>query len=172
MFSQLIPAVISRIPLDAFGATQPHLYWRIFCLENFIYTNGGDDSYSATEIQFRQDMGGPNVAVGGTPTANTTYPGYPITQAFDGNNSSLWSGDNFYTASRTGWVSYQFTSPVVINEIMWRSRQDGYANQSVREGRLEYSDNGAAWRPAWSFSNTNPYGLGESRVFTNPRLVS
>jgi hypothetical protein len=168
MFNQLISAMVARAPIDSLGANQPHLYWRIFCIENFDTTNSSGDSYSAIKIEFRGTSGGPNMAVGGTPIASSTFPGYPITNAFDDNDNTLWSGDNFYNPSVTGWVSYQFTSPVVINEILWKARNDSYSTQSVKLGRLEYSDNGLAWRKAWEFESTTPYARGEARIFTKP----
>lgn len=168
MFNQLISAMVARAPIDALGANQPHLHWRIFCITNFDNSNSSGDSYSAIEIEFREVSGGSNVAVGGTPTANTTFPGYPITLAFDNNNNTLWSGDNNYIQSVTGWVAYQFTQPVVINEILWKARNDSFSTQSVRSGRLEYSDNGTVWRKAWEFENNTPYARGEVRIFTKP----
>lgn len=168
MFNQITPAIVSRAPINVLGAALPHLYWRIFCIDNFITSNGSDDSYAATRIEFRTERGGDNVAVGGTPQASSTYPGYPIDRAFDGDDGSLWSGDNFYNPSQTGWVSYQFTTPVVINEILWRARNDGFHTQSVRSGRLEFSDNGLAWKPAWSFLNADQYGSGGIHIFTKP----
>jgi hypothetical protein len=85
--------------------------WRIL-----IYTSlSGHDSLSVTDIQFRGSIGGPNLATGGTPIADSSNGtnGGTLAGAFDGNSATYWQSSVY----NNGWLGYTFPSAVTINQV-------------------------------------------------------
>ena len=103
------------------------------------------DWLTATEIEFRGALGGPNLAVGGTAIASAVNPGDgAAAYAFDGNLSTRWGSGN---TSKPGWIGYQFPSPVSVQEVMIRPSGTG-------AGPVDFDVqywNGTEWVTAWAF---------------------
>lgn len=120
---------------------------------------------SAAAIEFRTAYGGPNVAVGGTPAASNQGQA-AVANAFDGNPSTSWitADANF----GTHWVSYDFGTPVEINEVVWSKRPDSFGvNEAPTYGDVQYSSNNVLWTTHWSFVNWTPWATGaETRVYS------
>lgn len=122
-----------------------HLYWRL----HIPYAEGQNFAYSIAQCEMRATSGGANQCVGGTATAKTgTNPAF----AFNGNSADFWE-DAYGTslATRGSWLRYQFTTPVIVTEILLGSRT-GAGNQLPRFMNIQFSDDGNNWTTAWSQS--------------------
>lgn len=150
---------------QGFGrAIAPHLYWRI---HGTLASNGPVDAtngLSCSELQLRGISGGPSLATGGTPLSSGDYPGYPSSNAFDGNTATFWSSN----PGEPQWLGYQFASLVSIVEFTWRDRGDGYPSwQDPTAMTLDYSDDGTTWIALAPFTiSYTVWGTGVTETFT------
>jgi hypothetical protein len=139
-----------------------HRYWRIQ-----VDAIPGD-VVSVSELQMRSVAGGADLTVAGGPaTASSVYDNDPATsgplRAVDNNNATFAA-----LAGPTGWFQYDFgTTPRDIVEITWRSRSDGFGEQSPTAGRVLFSDDGVTWTEYWRFKWAL-FGTGTTRTATRP----
>jgi hypothetical protein len=130
-------------------------FWRVRCFDSF------SNAFCAVELAFRSQVGGANVAVGGTPISSNEEFGAD-TNAFDSNAGSFWG-----TSSVAGrWIGYEFPAAVKIKEIAWTARTSGEATQTPRHWTVDASDDGIAWRDIWS-GDFNDFASGETKVRAN-----
>lgn len=105
---------------------------------------GAGSGQSHAEVNFRSTVGGSNISrAGGTATASSTYPGYPASNAVDGNNSSFWSSNG---QQDTAWWQFDFGSTQTVREVSITKR--GSSDQAFRRGMILYSNDGSIWYPA------------------------
>lgn len=127
-----------------------HRYWRVY-----ISATRGGGWPALSQVIFRTVAAGAQAAVGGTPLESGHYADWTAARAFDADNASSWSAGDYSPA----WIGYDFgaSNPVDIVEVALRSRGDGgdWGADSPSEGRIEYSDNGSSWTPAFTFTVTN-----------------
>lgn len=112
----------------------PHRYWRMF------FPTAANTGANAVEM--RETIGGPNVAVGGTPSASSQYnSSFSAAAAFDGNASTFWNN-----AGNAGnnWLAYDFGAgnAKAISEIVYQYNDAGHAPPAVQ---IQFSDDGATW---------------------------
>lgn len=81
-----------------------------------------------------------NVAVGGTPTAATTFPGQPPSNAFDGNTSTYWEG---LPVGMPTWLEYSLPSSMIVREYQIWSDVPGFG-VNPKDWTFE-GFNGATW---------------------------
>lgn len=113
-------------------------YWR------FKAYLGDGWGQSHAEVNFRETVGGSNISrAGGTATASSTYPGYPASNAVDGDNSSFWSSNG---EQDSAWWQFDFGSTQTVREVSITKRSS--STQAFREGAVFYSSDGATWFPA------------------------
>lgn len=127
-----------------------HVYWRILITD-------ASGSYSKTAEIRMYDSSGTSLCSGGTITASSNYPGYPPSNAFDGNTTTFWHTNNIPTSGSPEWIEYQFASAVdvAVFELM------RYTNDTGPTGlKLQYSDNNSTWTDATA-ALTTTYGTGE-----------
>lgn len=133
-----------------------HLYWRIN-----ILTNNGDGNVGLAGLEFRDTVGGSNVATGGTALCSNDWGGmFPAANAFDGNASTIWVTD----AGPPQWIGYHFASAVDIAQIAVQARPT-YMGNSPKDFDLQFSDDGAVWIQQSAFTGQTSWGSNETRTF-------
>jgi len=134
-----------------------HEYWRIN-----VTANDGDVNFLAiAEMEMRATIGGADQAVGGTATASASDGSSPPGNAFDNNSTTRWSTP---VGTLTGWLRYQFTSPVDVVEYTIQAHPTTPA-RSPRDFTLESSDDGIVWSPEDLRSGETGWTNGEIRVY-------
>lgn len=122
-----------------------HRYWRLVFYNRQV---AGNYRMALAETSWRSAIGGPNVATGGTITANTAEGGFPASNLLDANAATLYS----VVSSVAGVWIYDFGGPVEIVEVAVTlggaaSTYPGsvYAPEAIR---IDYSDDFSVWVPA------------------------
>lgn len=115
-----------------------HLYWRIN-----VTANAGDASLlSIAEMEMRATVNGADQCVGGTASASSSFSAdYLPSRIFDNDALTFWfSGSGI----KTGWVKYQFPSPVDIVQYTIQAYHSNAA-RSPSAWTFEYSDDNINW---------------------------
>lgn len=148
-----------------------HRYWRLhFSRDN----NGGENAYSAAEVEMRATPAGADQCSGGTASAHSVFGSNPgandAAKAFDNNTATLWSASG---SSTNGWLQYDFGSgnAVAVAEIMLQARNDASFTQTGRWGCVEFSDDGSEWSTAWEYAMASTYSAGLAQTSTDPAYV-
>ena len=142
---------------------QPHKYWRVF-----VWSNNGSSAVAIGEMEMRATPGGADQCVGGTASASSELSGsFVASYAFNDNG-----GTSFWVAATgTGeWLAYQFTSPVVVQEITLTSRSDGYTTDAPKAFCVQWSDDGVKWQFGWGPIHSSGWTAGATRTFTTPDI--
>lgn len=114
------------------------------------------------EIELRATASGADITGTGSAYSSSNFSGSFLPgNAVDNNNSSMW-----HSASESSpkW-RYLFTSPVSINEISIKARNDTENGVAPRKFDVQYYD-GSTWQTWWSESGHGAWTTGEVRVFT------
>lgn len=137
-----------------------HLHWRI----NITANNGGSGYLTIAEIEMRGSVGGSDLCTGGTATASVNSGAASV--LFDNSPSSFWDTGG---SSQTGWVAYQFPSPVDIVEYTIRAQDNAsYLDESPKDWKMQYSDDGSSWYDSFSsVTNQTGWAASEIRTFLN-----
>ncbi len=143
------------------GDAGGHQHWRVLL-------SGADVSGAyqlCSDLQMRAVSGGADQCDGGTASASNTQSGYPVTNAFDANNATLWSSGT--SGTTTEWVAYQFLAPVDVQEVSYMSNTLA-SNRGPTEMKLQYSDD-----PSWTspitvktWSGITGWLAGVAKTFT------
>lgn len=126
-----------------------HRYWRIYCETNIPAQN-----VSIAELALASSIGGSNLCGSGTPAASSfdvRAPGFPASNAFDGNPSTFWSSQD--TLPLPQWLSYDFGSGIAFDivEAVMTGRNDAFPQYGPDHFNLEWSDDNSTWHPAATF---------------------
>lgn len=143
-------------------STTTHSYWRV------VTTQGqGGGNWTLDEVKFRAVEGGPNLAVGGTPLSSGDFAGRPASNAFDGDDTTIWSSSGTTTGM---YIGYQFPAPVAINEVFLRTHGNpAFLNQSTVSCRVDSSDDGVTWNTEWTHTAmANITTIFEERLLKRP----
>lgn len=133
-------------------------FWR-------IYTTVSNSTVSQIigEIQFRAAVGGPNVAVGGTATADASSGGSGPSLAFDGDTGTSWVHGATVVPN---WIKYEFDSPVEIKQIALQASTGTSAfNRMPRDFEVQFSGDNLTWTTVLSVVGQTGWTSGELRVF-------
>jgi hypothetical protein len=140
----------------ALTITNEHRYWRLFCLNN----NGDADFISVGEWEaYEIPYAGVNVLTGGTITASSEFSGsFPAANAVNDLYHDA-TGTRWASASTGGtneWLRYDLGSGVEkeIRSIGILSAGNAEFDQSVKDFRVEFSDDGTTFATYWSDSLT------------------
>lgn len=153
-----------------------HRYWRLVCKRS-----QGGNLVGLGELQMRESLGGVNVAVGGTASASSSYPGgYTAAKAFDGlttdtGSGNAWATNGGFSGGVPGmghhWLQYDFGSGnnKDIQEIVLFCPGTGGLDPSnmVVAFDLQWSDDGAVWttqRSIWIDYITSPWTASSSKT--------
>lgn len=150
----------SMIPPVA--ALTTFLYWR-------LYTTSTSTGYwSIAELEMRSSVGGANILSGGTLSASSTdsaNSGFPLSAAIDGNVNSFWLAVGNIPPH---WIRYQFASPVDVQQIAIRTRNDFWWNETANNLSIQASNNGTDWTTIWTETGITGWAQGTTKVFTKP----
>lgn len=135
-------------PSDS-DAAITHRFWRIFIIDG----NSGS-ALNLAEVQFRSIVGVAEQPSGGAVLSGGSLGGSPASQAFDGNDGTVWGASPVVN----NYIGYDFLTPKKVTEVL--IRRGTTAGEAPRNFRLEWSDNGSSWNIAGVISNkvdwTNP----------------
>lgn len=126
-------------------------YWRV----HFFSAQTNSLFLSIAKIEMADSFGGSNLCVGGTPTSSTNS-----TAALGAFNGTGWNTTGNYIQ---GYISYQFTKSVSINEIKITS------NNTVATpayATLQYSLNGTTWYTYDLIDLGTSWSVGQTKTFT------
>lgn len=145
------------------GAQAPKSRWRI------LITATGESPHIPVvgEVEMRASPGGANLAVGGTASASSVYPGGSASWAFNGNGGvTAWAAAN---TSLPQWLAYQFSAPVSINQLAITAQNDARwaYQQSPRTFTVQSSVDGSTWINEWVV-DAGAFTAGQTKVFTRP----
>jgi hypothetical protein len=129
-----------------------------------VTANNGSSRIAIGELEFRADIGTSDQANGGTASADASFLGNVPANAFANDaGTSFWVG-----GGSTGWLAYQFPSPVAVQQIQITHRADGFTTDAPKDFVIEYSDDGSSWVGVWSVTNQTGWSASEVRAFTDP----
>ncbi|UTC28368.1 putative tail protein [Brevundimonas phage vB_BpoS-Gurke] len=135
-----------------------HRDWRLF------FRTADTPALEIAEFVLRAGAGLPQLAVGGTPSANANAgAAFDADKAFDGDPATFW---------RTGadgadqsWLRYTFAEPQEVNAV---SLTFGAVRQLPITWAMQFSDDGGlTWITAWSETRAFGWNAGET-VDTEP----
>ncbi len=114
-----------------------HRYWRM----NITATVSGHSGVN--EFEWRSTAGGVDRTGSGTAATNSTFSGFPASDAFDNNNSTSWATSG---SALPHWISYDFGAGNAwdIVEISILPRP-GSLDQGPTTFQWQYSDDNSAW---------------------------
>jgi hypothetical protein len=135
-------------------------YWRI----NITTIQDTAEYSGISKIQMRGTVGGTDLCVGGTASANSSYSGNPASNAFDASDTTYWASLQPFNVSGPHWIQYQFTSRVQIVEFTLRARSD-LAGSTPTAFILSCSDNGTDWVDVYEDSGYT-FTAGQTRTFS------
>lgn len=140
-------------------------YWRIL----FNPLGGSFASPRYAEIGFMERDGTPNLAVGGTASASSTFgPSYAAAKAFDGDAVTYWAPTG---RQMSGWIGYQFAEKVAINCYTLQARDAKDFNSTdltLYDFTLQSSDDGITYTDEWTANGAPVWSPGEIRKFVRP----
>ena len=135
-----------------------HRYWMLF------FDTGNSDYIAASNIEFRETMGGANICVGGTGYASSSYSGM--------DPNGVWGGHATWATNGGGapaWIAYDLGVGVThsVAEIAYTSRTEATTElQTPNTARLQYSDDNATWIDASTEINYGAsWTLGETKLY-------
>lgn len=114
----------------------------------------------------------------GEASASGVLENFQPWKAFNGTCTD--SNDTFCCNTVNGWIQYKFVTPTIVNKIklMNRNYTGGYINGSVKEFKIQGSNNGSEFVDLGTFINnndtklyTNYYDLNNDSAYMYYRLV-
>lgn len=118
-----------------------HKDWRI------LITNSGTNTVSLEEMQM-YDPSGTLLTTGGTPTASSTFSGFPASNAFDGSYSTFWDSSGTPSITAPEWLWYSMAGAVDVATVRITCRE-GSTSQAPVAFTVQYSDDsGVTWTGA------------------------
>jgi hypothetical protein len=128
----------------------------------FASTNNGDaDFIGVGELELLSTSFGTNVATGGTPSASSTFAGFPASEAFDTDYQTI---DQRWASASTGgtneWIMYDFGAgnETLIEQVNVFASVSEF-DQTVKDILVQYSSDSSSWTTAWADTITITAGL-------------
>ena len=145
---------VAAAPSDS-DAAVTHRFWRVFIAEASDPTN-----CNVAEIEFRTTPGVEEQATGGVSIDGGTISGYPSSNAFDANDSTIVS----LSPHELNYIGYDFLTPKKVTEIYIRAGSDPAL--APKSFRIEWSDNGQSWQIAGVITNKTDWTAGGEMLIT------
>lgn len=117
-----------------------HRYWRFLFGEAM---NGGG-YITIGEVELRISVGGADQTGSGSSDSDSSYVGYPSSNAF-ANNGSSYVQSWVSTSGYPHWLSYDFGSGNEKDIIEYTITSSSNHNEAPLNWRLQYSDNNFDW---------------------------
>jgi len=131
-------------------------YWRI------DWGFKANNNTQMAEIEFRDEIGGPSQSVGGTILFSTQFSStFAAANAFDFNPATAFA----HQGSIGNWIGYDFgASGLALAEIMLQATADS-PSQNSNGFVVQYSNDGATWKPYCSISSSWSGSANEIRTY-------
>lgn len=143
-----------------------HRYWRLL-----ISASVSDATYVVVpELELHSTIGGADQTGSGTASADSEYPDWPASKAFDDlviYTSGCWSNNS--GGSFPHWLKYDFGSgqDKTIVEYTIQAHNDGaYLNQMPSDWEFQYSDNDSSWTTVDTRTGISSWSVSEVKTFT------
>lgn len=139
--------------------------WRVY-----ITADDGGGGVSLAELQFRENLGVSETAMGGVASASSVYgPSTGPEKAFNGtggNYTNIWAADG----PAPQWIAYEFPYLRDVVEVAIQSRSDGDTfGQTPSAFSVQYYDESTStWVTAWSVSGSTGWTASSWRYFAKP----
>lgn len=139
-------------------------YYRLMILQ--VQTTSSVGRSSAAEVEMFLKTGGADQCSGGTPFASDFDPSLPPANAFDNNNTTIWTSPS-NTPSKPKWIGYEFASSRIIGGFSFRVRPvAGTDNESPVGLLLQAGDSTSGpWQTVMLRDGLSSYALGERRAY-------
>jgi hypothetical protein len=147
-------------------------WWRVKVMAPISGTNYG----SMQELEFRANIGGSSLCVGGTPFATSYFnpPAYLPSLAFDGDvtsstNPECWAGNG---TEPTPALGYHLPAPSVVRQVMICARHispEQSPKTFVVQSSTDTTDGiNGTWNDEWTVTGQPAWAAGEIRTFNRP----
>jgi len=111
----------------------------------------------------RATVGGADQCNGGSVVYSTQATSNEATRGFDNDyTSSKWTTN----AVSTGYIGYNFTSPVEVLQIVITGPVSGQDTYAPKDFTVEYSDDGVVWIETNSFTGETSWSALEARAYS------
>lgn len=128
----------------------------------FLFRNNNSHSnIQISEAELHSTIGGSTITTGGTPTASSTFSGYPASNAFDGNTSTFWASNNLIANE---WLAYELGTAQPVTEYTLRANTQ--PNAAPSEWKLQGSNDGSSWTTLDYRTAQTAWSANEQRTFT------
>lgn len=148
-------STVSRAFRLVVSSLAKHRYWRINITSSNTYC-------SVTEIEMAATAAGANMCTGGGAIASGNYgAGHEEANAFNGVlGDPPWASAN----SSSGWIGYDFGTPMPVAEVRICARYGTYV-QSPNTFAIQYSDDAASWTTTTSYSGQTSWPTAAFKTF-------
>jgi len=138
-------------------------YWRVLISET--RTTSSFFFAAIAEIEMRATAGGADQTGSGTALASSEVSNTAADQAFDNSPSTRWASGDSQPAPQ--WIAYDFGSAVSVAQITIQSGDNAIrAARAPRSFEVQYSDDGADWNTATSFTDESAWAVSEVRAYS------
>lgn len=140
-------------------------YWRLYITDSVSAGTGDNFKAQINEIEFRSTAGVPETPSGGTAFGSSNVaPGGEYANAFDGNDSTLWSSASGALLPQS--IGYQFTSGKSVAEVSILASTDSFRlDRLPKSFEVQYSSDGVNWTTALTVTDEPPWSAGEERTY-------
>lgn len=141
------------------GDTAPHRYWRMRSL-----INGAAQFNNIGELDFLDASDGSlTTAHGGTASASEAQSGYPASQAFDKNASTMWYSNSLYGEY---WIKWDFgAGNAQAPAKAYIQAGSGDPNNATHAFVIEYSDDNATWVARYIYNGFDNWTTNQARTY-------
>lgn len=145
---------------DFIRAGTPRKFWRLS-----ISAGNGNNNTTIWEMRIRASAGSSNLAVGGTPFANTEYSGtFAASKAFDSNLGTRWAAEGSNPFPHI--IGYELPAAAVVEQIELVSEFGG--GDAPRDFVVQSSADGISWTDEWTVTGQTGWTNSQTRVFNRP----
>lgn len=150
--------MLLRVPIDSIS-TQ-FMYYRLnMSAMKRASTSGTFFSVAELKLFYGDDA---ISTAGATFSASSSLSGYPVSQAFDGNASTLWHVDG---SPSSAWIQVQLPATAAITSFSITPRGD--QNDRLDAFTLDASNDGSTWTTLYSAANqASGWTQGATKTFT------
>lgn len=136
-----------------------HRYWRVYITEST--SSSGDNFIRLYEVEFRGSVGGADQCNGGT--ASASHNSSTAYKLFNNNEA----GDYWLNGgpSEPCWFQYDLGAGNAVDVAELRILNGQYQAQAPKSFSLQWSDDGIAFTPIFSWSNITDWTGGVEKLF-------
>ena len=148
-----------------------HRFWRIIVDDNGGTGGPGIASYiPIAELEMFSDENLGNFApeAVGYVFSSQRSSSYPISRINDGIKNNSVNPYSTSTTDNNPYFGYDFGSAPRAVNVVKITNESSTASNTIRDFRIQYSDDGTVWTDAWGYTGVTGWGTYETRTFTRP----